>query len=124
MFAYNIFRINSLMIYTELIEYNSFDDKKLPLLRYFPVFSKLKSGVIIATRQYMNYQTFSNLEFRSLLKNQLLSIDLDLRGTKGRKKPVVSRCHSSCFDILKSLHYLFLVKRGHKASRDSIPQKF
>ena len=34
-FAYDIIRIHSLMIYTDLIEYNIFGDTKAPLLRCF-----------------------------------------------------------------------------------------
>ena len=67
-FAYNIVRIHSRMIYTDLIEYNIVGDTKAPLLRCFPFFSKLKAGDIITTGQYMNYQPFSNLQFRPLLK--------------------------------------------------------
>ena len=66
-FAYDIVRIQSLMIYTDLIEYNIVGDTKTPLLLCFPLISKLKSGDIITTGQYMNYQTFSNLQFRPLL---------------------------------------------------------
>ena len=65
-FAYDIVRIHSLMIYTDLIEYKIVVDTKVPLLRCFPFISKLKSGDIITTGQYMNYQTFSNLQFRPL----------------------------------------------------------
>ena len=54
-FAYEIVRIHSLMIYTDLIEYNIVGDTKAPLLRCFPFISKLKSGDIITTGQYMNY---------------------------------------------------------------------
>ena len=60
-FAYDIVRIHSLMIYTDLIEYTIVGDTKAPLLRCFLFISKLKSGDIITTGQYMNYQTFSNL---------------------------------------------------------------
>ena len=67
-FAYDIVRIHSLMIYTNLIEYNIVGDTKTPLLGCFPFISKLKSVDIITTGQYMNYQTFSNLQFRPLLK--------------------------------------------------------
>ena len=56
------------MIYTALIEYNILGDTKNPLLRCFPFISKLKAGDIITTGQYMNYQTFRNLQFRPLLK--------------------------------------------------------
>ena len=59
-FAYDIVRIHSLMIYSDLVEYNIVGDTKAPLLRCFPFISKLKGGDIITTRQYMNYQTFSN----------------------------------------------------------------
>ena len=59
-FAYDIVRIPSLMIYTDLIEYNISGDTKAPLLRCFPFISKPKSGNIITTGQYMNYQSFMN----------------------------------------------------------------
>ena len=89
-FAYDIVRIHSLMIYTDLIEYNIVGDTKAPLLRCFPFISKLKSGDIITTGQYMNYQTFSNLQFSSQLKNSFHSIHIDLRNTSGEKIPFVS----------------------------------
>ena len=38
----------------------------------------------------MNYQTFSNLQFRPLLKNSFHSIHIDLRDTSGDKIPFVS----------------------------------
>ena len=66
--AYDLVRIHSLMIYTNLIEYNIVGDMKAPLLRCFLFISKLKAGDIITTGQCMNYQTFSNLQFRPLLK--------------------------------------------------------
>ena len=89
-FAYDIVRIDSLMIYTDLIEYNIVGDTMAPLLRCFPFISKLKSGDIITTEQYMNSQTFSNLQFRPLLKNFFDSIHIDLRYTSVEKIPFVS----------------------------------
>ena len=89
-FAYDIVRIHSLMIYTDIVEYNIVGDTKAPLLRCFPFISKLKSGDIITTGQYMNYQTFSNLQFRRLLKNSFHSIHIGLRDTSGEKIPFVS----------------------------------
>ena len=89
-FAYDIVRIHSLMIYSDLVEYSIVGDTKAPLLRCFPFISKLKGGDIITTGQYMNYQTFSNLQFRPLLKNSFHSIHIDLRETSGEKKPLVS----------------------------------
>ena len=68
-FAYDIVRILSLKIYSDLVEYSIVGDTKAPLLRCFPFISKLKGGDIITTSQYMNYQTISNLQFRPLLGN-------------------------------------------------------
>ena len=59
-FAYDIVRIHSVMIYSDLVEYNIVGDTKAPLLRCFLFISRLKGGDIIITGQYMNYQTFSN----------------------------------------------------------------
>ena len=89
-FAYHIVPIHHLMIYTDLIEYNNVGDTKAPLLRCFPFISKLKSGDIIITGHYKNYQTFSNLQFRPLLKNSFHSIHIDLRDTSGEKILFVS----------------------------------
>ena len=89
-FAYDIVRIHSLMIYTDIAEYHFVGDTKAPLLRCFPFISKLKSGDIITTGQYMNYQTFINLQFRRLLKNSFQSILIDLRDPSGEKIPFVS----------------------------------
>ena len=50
-FAYDIVRIHSLMIYTDIVAYNIIGDTKVPLLRCFPFKSKLKSGDIITTGQ-------------------------------------------------------------------------
>ena len=56
------------MIYTDIVKYNIVGDTKALLLRCFPFLSKFKSDDIITTGQYMNYQTFSILQFRRLLK--------------------------------------------------------
>ena len=37
----------------------------------------------------MNYQTFSNQQFRSLLKNFFHIVHIDLRGTSSEKRPFV-----------------------------------
>ena len=89
-FAYDIVRIHSLMIYSDLVEYSIVGDTKTPLLRCFPFISKLEGGDIITTGQYMNYQTFSNLQFRPLLKNSFHSIHIHVRDTSGEKIPFVS----------------------------------
>ena len=89
-FAYDIVRIHSLMIYSDLVEYNIVGDTKAPLLRCFPFISKLKGGDIETTGQYMNYQILSNLQFRPQLKNSFHSIHIDQRDTSGEKIPFVS----------------------------------
>ena len=89
-FAYDNVRIHSLMIYSNLVEYSIVGDTKAPLLRCFPFISKLKGGDNITTGQYMNYQTFSNLQFRLLLKNSFHSIHIGLRDTSVEKIPFVS----------------------------------
>ena len=89
-FAYNIVRVHSLMIHSDVAEYNLVGDTKVPWLRCFPFNSKLRGGDIITTGQYMNYQTFSNLQFRPLLKSFFRSIHIDLRNTSGEKTPFLS----------------------------------
>ena len=89
-FAYDIVRILSLMIYTDIVEYNIVGDTKALLLCFFPYVCKFKSGYLITTGQYMNHQTFSNLQFRRLLKNSFHSIHIALRDTSGEKIPFVS----------------------------------
>ena len=88
--AYDLVRIRSLMICSDLVEYNFVGDTEAPLLRCFPFISKLKGGDIVTTGQYMNYQTFSNLQLRPLLKNSFHSIHIDLRDTSGEKIPFKS----------------------------------
>ena len=89
-FAYDLVCIDSLRIHSDIVEYSIVGDTKAPLLRCFPFISKLKGGDIITTGQYMNYQTFSNLQFRPLLKNSFHSIHIDLRDTSGEKILFVS----------------------------------
>ena len=72
------------MIYRDLIENNVDDNLKTPLLHCFPFSSKLQSGEIETTGQYMNNQTFSNLKSRQLLGNFFHSIiRINLRDTIG-----------------------------------------
>ena len=87
---HNVVRIHSLMTYSDLLEYTIVGDTKAPLQGCFPFISKLKGGDNITTGQYMNYQTFSNLQFRPLLKNSFHSIHIDLRDTSGEKIRFVS----------------------------------
>ena len=76
------------MIYSDLVEYSIVGDTKAPLLRCFPIISKVKGGDLKTTGQYMNYQTFSNLQFRPLLKYSFHSTHIDMRDTSGEKIPL------------------------------------
>ena len=89
-FAFDIVGLHSLMIYTDLTEYNIVGDTKATLLHCFVFILKLEAGDIITNGQCMNYQTVSNLQFRPLLKISSHSIHIDLRDTSGEKIPFVS----------------------------------
>ena len=86
-FPYDIVRIHTLMIYSDIVEYNIVGDTKAALLRCIPFISKVKNGDIISTGQYMNYQNFPNLQFKKILKNSFHSIKLELRDSYGEKVP-------------------------------------
>ena len=96
-FAWDIVGIHSLMIYTELNEYNIFGDTKKTLLRCFPPIWKLKAGDNINTGQYMNYQAISNLQNKPLLKIFFHSIHIGLRDTSDGKIPFGSVGITSLF---------------------------
>ena len=73
--------IVSLMVYTDLIEYKIDGCTKDLLLHCFFFNSKLKAGNIITTGQYMSWQSFSDLQFRPLLKRSFRSLLVDSRDT-------------------------------------------
>ena len=98
-FAYDIVPIHYPMIYTDMIECYFFGNKKAPLLRCFPFFSKPNAGDFITTGQYMKNQTLSNLKVRRLLKNSSHSFHFHLSDMNGEKNHCVCRYHSSCFDV-------------------------
>ena len=77
-FPYDIVRIHSLTIYTDMIECKIVGDTKPHIMRCFPFISKLTAGNNITTEHYRNYQKFSNLQIRPLLKSSFHSIRIDL----------------------------------------------
>ena len=79
-----------LIIHTDLVENNIVGDIKAPLLRCFLFTSRIKAGDVITTRQYMNYQSFSILQFSSLNRKFFRSIHIDFRDTSGEKRPFLS----------------------------------
>ena len=78
------------MIYSDIIEYNIFGDTKTPILRCIPFISTVKSGDIIPTGQYKNYQSFANLQFKSMLTNSFNGIKIEPTDSTGEKIPFVS----------------------------------
>ena len=112
--AYDVVRIKSLMIYTDLIEYNTAGDTKAPLMHCFLFISKLKLGDNMFTGQYMNCQTFSNLHFRPLLKNFFHSVHIDLRDTSGKKYPLCLGITRLVLLLRKSPNIHFERKRCYK----------
>ena len=63
-YSYDIIRIHSLMIYSDIIEYNIAGDTKTALYSFH---FQSKKGDIISTGQYMNYQSVTNLQFKKLI---------------------------------------------------------
>lgn len=82
----DIQRIHSIMIYTDLIEHSIIGNAKAPILRCFPMISRLRDGYLTLT-QFMNYQTFDNLQFRKVMKNSFHSIKVELRHSTGERIP-------------------------------------
>ena len=87
LFVHPVFHTYTLVIDIDLIEHNIVGDTKAPLLRCFLFNFQIKIGDIITTGQYMNHQTFSNLQTRPLLKlnSSFHSFRMDLRDTSGEK---------------------------------------
>ena len=91
-FPYDIVRIQTLMIYSDYVDYNIEGDTKAALLRCFLFISKLNNVDLISTGQNIINQSFPNLQFLKFLKNSFHSVKLKLRDTYGEKilfSPVV-----------------------------------
>ena len=89
-FAYDIVGIHSLMVCTDLIEYNIVGDTETLCCVAFAFIPKPKAEGILTTGEYMSYQIFSNLQFRPLLKKPFHSFNNDLRNTSRENIPFVS----------------------------------
>ena len=107
LFPYDIVRIHSIMIYTDIVEYKIVGDTKAPLLRSFPFIPKVKSGDAITTGQYMNYQTYSYLQFRRLLKNSFIVYKLICVIRLGKKSICFCGNNQSCSLFRKSSAFHF-----------------
>ena len=74
--SYDLVRKHPFIIYSDIIDYKIVADTKILFLRCIPFISKRKSGDIISTGQYLNYQS--------------LFIKIELTGSTCEKVPFVS----------------------------------
>jgi hypothetical protein len=86
MLPYDIQRIHTIMVYTDIIEHGIIGNTKAPILRSFPLMPKFKDESILLNQQ-MNYHSFDNLQFKKVLKSSFHSIKIDLRSCIGEKIP-------------------------------------
>ena len=86
MLPYDIQRIHTVMVYTDIIQHGIIGDTKAPILRCFPLTPRFKNESL-TIHQYMNYQSFDKLQFKKILKTSFHSIQLDLRSSMGEKIP-------------------------------------
>ena len=66
-YSYDIIRIHSLIINSDIIEYNIVGDTKTPLLRCIPFISKVKNGDIKSTGQYISTGQSKIVSYTSIL---------------------------------------------------------
>lgn len=85
----DILRFHSMMIYSDIVEYNIVGDTKAPLLRCFPLMSKVRDGSLSIT-QYMGYRSFDKIQYKKLLKTSFHSVKIELRDTSGELIPFLS----------------------------------
>ena len=102
------------MIYSDIIKYNIAGDTKFFLLRCILFISKVKNGHIISTLQYMNYQSFRNLQFK--LKKKLFPQHKNR--TKGyyrwKNSFCVRRNYTSCSLVSQDFGYSFLLYTSYE----------
>ena len=67
-FHYDTVGINTLMIYSDIVEYSIVGDTKAAILRCIPFISKVTYGRMISTGQNMNCQNFSICSLKDILK--------------------------------------------------------
>ena len=95
-FAYDLVRIHSLMIYSDLVEYSVVGDTKAPLLQCFPFILKPKGGDIKTTGQYMNYQTLATYSLEPCSKTLFIVYTLIWETRLVKKYPL---CLSVSLDL-------------------------
>ena len=84
-YSYDIIRKHSLMISSDIKEYNKVGDTKTPSLHSIPFNFKVKNGDIMSTGQYMNHKSFTIIQFQKLLRKSSHSIKTELRDSTAEK---------------------------------------
>lgn len=82
---------HTIMLYTDIIDYNLVGDVRAPLLRSIP-FHTQKGNVVMDENQgtqRLNYRTFKQLIFKRLSRNVFHSIRIEMRSTSGELIPFV-----------------------------------
>ena len=88
-FPYDIVRIHTLVVYSDVVEYKIVGDTKAALLRCIPFNCKTKNGDKISTEQDMNYQNLANPELKKTLKNAFHGINLNSATHTVKKLPSI-----------------------------------
>ena len=82
----DLVRMHSIMMYTDIVEHGIIGNAMAPLLRCFPIRQKLRNN-IAEVNQSMEFISFSQLQFRRVLKNHIHSIKVELRSETGELIP-------------------------------------
>ena len=104
-------RRQSLIISTDLVEYTIVGNRYILSLRCVSLIAKLNAGSILTAVEYLNYETFSDLQFKQLLRNCFFSFHIDIRFTSGEESLWIYEDHSICFYFLKRPSTLFSSER-------------
>ena len=79
---------NTIFLYCDLVQNEILGDSQTALLRAIPLSNFLSEH---RGQQYLNYQTFTNLQWRRIVKSSIESITISLRSESGQLLPFLSR---------------------------------
>lgn len=85
-YTFDIARFHTLMIYSDIVEYTIVGDVKVPLLRSISHIPRMKNFQLTQTQQVID-KTFTNLQFKKVLKTTIHSINIQLRTDTGLSFP-------------------------------------
>lgn len=94
-FPMDILGAHELNVYVDLIEHGIIGDVKAPILRSFPLQTKMKStdksdSLSVNIDRLMQFRQFPQLQYKRVMKNSFQSIHVTLRDQRGRIVPFVS----------------------------------